>query len=80
MVGAEEFCDKMKKFVVIQMQVDAAVIEDNNTSFTMSNVVRQIEAESKEIAIGKFVIATQGIKAIKKLNIECYELSELKWC
>jgi hypothetical protein len=44
----------------------------------MESIVRQIKAESKEIAIGKFVIATQEIKAIKKLEIECYDLSELK--
>ncbi len=68
----------MKKFIVIQMQIDAEVIEGNNKNISMSNVVRRIEAESKEIAIGKFVIATQEIKAIKKMNIECYDLSELK--
>jgi len=44
----------------------------------MSNVVRKIEAETKEIAIGKFVLATQDIKANNKLNIECYDLTELK--
>ena len=68
---------KMKKFIVIQMQIDNEVIEGNNKNISMSNVVRQIEAESKEIAIGKFVIATQDIKAQKKMNIECYDLSEL---
>jgi hypothetical protein len=49
----------------------------NNKNTIMGNIVRQIKAESKEIAIGKFVIATQDIKAIKKLEIECYDLSEL---
>lgn len=68
---------KMKKFIVIQMQIDNEIIEGNNKNISMSNVVRQIEAESKEIAIGKFVIATQDIKAQKKMNIECYDLSEL---
>jgi hypothetical protein len=68
---------KMKKFIVIQMQIDNEIIEGNNKNICMSNVVRQIEAESKEIAIGKFVIATQDIKAQKKMNIRCYDLSEL---
>ncbi len=68
---------KMKKFIVIQMQIDNEIIEGNNKNISMSNVVRQIEAESKEIAIGKFVIATQDIKAQKRMNIECYDLSEL---
>jgi hypothetical protein len=49
----------------------------NSKNTIMGNIVRQIKAESKEIAIGKFVIATQDIKAIKKLEIECYDLSEL---
>lgn len=60
------------------MKVDNEVIKGNNNNITMSNIVRQIKAESKEIAIGKFVIATQDIKAQKKLNIECYDLSELQ--
>jgi hypothetical protein len=67
----------MKKFIVIQMQIDNEIIEGNNKHISMSNVVRQIEAETKEIAIGKFVIATQNIKAQKKMNIECYDLFEL---
>jgi hypothetical protein len=53
-------------------------IVGNNKNTIMENIVRQIKAESKEIAIGKFVIATQEIKAIKKLEIEYYDLSELK--
>ena len=52
-------------------------IVGNNKNTIMENIVRQIKAESKEIAIGKFVIATQDIKAQKKMNIECYDLSEL---
>ena len=68
---------KMKKFIVIQMQVDAEVTEGNDRNISMSNVVRRIDAESKEIAIGKFVLATQGIKAHKRMTIECYDLSTL---
>jgi energy-converting hydrogenase Eha subunit H len=65
----------MKKFIVIQLQVN---LESTPYNVLMSNVVRQVEAESKEIAIGKFVVATQEIKAQKKMNIECYDLSELR--
>ena len=39
---------KMKKFIVIQMQIDNEIIEGNNKNISMSNVVRQIEAESKK--------------------------------
>lgn len=68
----------MKVFIVIQMQIDSQTTVGNETDISMSNVVRRIEAESKELAIGKFVIATQGIKAKKRMNIECYELAELR--
>ncbi|WP_256013149.1 hypothetical protein [Desertivirga xinjiangensis] len=59
------------------MQIDSEVIDEETRSISMSNVVRQIDAFSRELAIGKFVIATQGIKALKKMDIECYDLSEL---
>lgn len=69
---------KMKHFIIIQMTIVKEEIVGNSKNTIMENIVRQIKAESKEIAIGKFVIATQEIKAIKKLEIECYDLSELK--
>jgi len=68
----------MKHFIIVQMTIVKEEIVGNNKNTIMANIVRQIKAESKEIAIGKFVIATQEIKAIKKLEIECYDLSELK--
>ena len=68
----------MKHFIIIQMTIVKEEIVGNNKNTIMENIVRQIKAESKEIAIGKFVIATQEIKAIKKLEIEYYDLSELK--
>jgi hypothetical protein len=69
---------KMKHFIVIQMTIEKEEIVGSRKNTIMQNIVRQIKAESKEIAIGKFVIATQDVKAIKKLEIECYDLSELK--
>lgn len=68
----------MAKFIVIQMQIDSESNEPNTKRFVMSNVVRQVDAENKEMAIGKFVVSTQGIVAQKRLDIECYELSKLK--
>ncbi len=67
----------MKNYILIQMQIDSKEIEGNNANISMSNIVRQVSAENKESAIGKFVIATKNIKAHKKLDIECYDLSEL---
>ena len=69
---------KMKHFIGIQMTIEKEEIVGSSKNTIMQNIVRQIKAESKEIAIGKFVVATQDIKAIKKLEIECYDLSELK--
>jgi hypothetical protein len=68
----------MNTYIVIQMQVVSKITTNNIEDIAMSNVVRKIEAETKEIAIGKFVLATQDIKANNKLNIECYDLTELK--
>ena len=60
------------------MQVDSKSIIGNCQDIEMSNVVRKVEAETKELAIGKFVVATQDIKANQKLNIECYDITEMK--
>ena len=43
----------MKNFILIQMQIDVDVIQNNERNISMSNVVRQIEAESKEILYQK---------------------------
>ena len=67
----------MKNLIVIQTQIDKDIVDGKNRTIGVSNVIRQIEAESIEIAIGKFVIATRQIKALTKLNIECYDLAEL---
>lgn len=68
----------MSIFIVIQMQVDSKSIEGNDQTIKMSNVVRKVESETKEEAIGKFVLATQDIKAHQRLNIECYDIDELR--
>ena len=68
----------MKKFIVIQMQINADTYVDGVLQTNMSNTVRQVDAESEAEAIGKFVLGTKDIEAKQKLNIECYELSKLK--
>lgn len=67
----------MKKFIIVQMQIDNEINTPNDKNIIMSNVVRVVEAESKETAIGKFVISTRHIRAHNKKDIECYDLSEL---
>lgn len=68
----------MNTYIVIQMQVDSKSINGNDQNILMSNVVRKVEAETKELAIGEFVVATRDINANQKLNIECYDINELK--
>lgn len=67
----------MKKFIVVQTQIDSENVVGSEKNIFMSNIVRQVEADSEEEAIGRFVLATKDIKAFKKLDIECYDLSRL---
>jgi len=67
----------MNTYIIIQMQIDSKSRIGNDQTISMLNVVRKVEAETKELAIGKFVLATQGIKATQKLDIECYDITEL---
>lgn len=53
------------------MKIDSDNQNGINRNVTMSNIVRQINAESDDVAIGKFVKSTVDIKALKKLDIEC---------
>lgn len=66
----------MKTFIIFQMLVDN--IRNHNAE--MSIIIRKVDANSREEAIGKFVIETESesIQAFKKLNIQCIELSDLK--
>lgn len=68
----------MKKFIVIQMKVDSRKLEEGRETTLMSNIVRRVKAESKEEAIGKFIIDTLDSKADQKLDVECYELTDIK--
>jgi len=68
----------MKTFIVYQMQIDSEERIGLNNNVLMSTVVRRVDANSEEEAIGKFVLGTNHIKAQRKLNIECAALSELK--
>ena len=68
----------MKDFIICQMKIDDETFNGNIQTYSMSNIIRLVKAETKEAAIGKFVIETQSLQAMKKLDIECYDLSELK--
>ena len=68
----------METFIIYQMQIDSEEKNGMNNNILMSTIVRKVEANSKEEAIGKFVLESNTIKAKQKLNIECIKLSELK--
>jgi hypothetical protein len=49
---------------------------ENDTIYNVMLVSRFVIANSREEAIGKFIEDTKNIKAIKKLNIDCYKILE----
>lgn len=67
----------MNTYIVTQMVVESQEIINNIHHTSMDCIVRKVEASSREEAIGKFVIATEYIKVIKKLDLRCYDLTEL---
>ena len=67
----------MAKFIVIQMCIEKEEKTFRSNNVNMINIVRQVDAENKEAAIGKFILATERIVVKQKLNIECYDLTEL---
>ena len=67
----------IKEFVVIQMKIDEDAYKDNVLDIRMSSIVLKVEAINKSVAIEKFKIATRNVNAIRKLEIECYELDKI---
>jgi len=68
----------MEQYIIYQMQIDKQEIIGSNHNTEMSTLVRLVSASSHEEAIGKFIIESQAIPAIKKIAVECIKLSELK--
>lgn len=67
----------METYIVYQMQIDSEERIGVKNNFVMSTIIRKIDANSKEEAIGKFIINTTSIKAQQKLDVMCIVLSEL---
>ena len=68
----------MKTFIIIQTILTKQEIEGITVNNHWENIVRQVQADSSEVAIGKFVIQTADIVAKEKLKLECYLLDTLK--
>jgi hypothetical protein len=69
---------KLTRFIVAQMIINNEEHKLNRSDIGMSVIIRNVGAETKEEAIGKFILQTNDIKCIKKLDVEVYELDNLK--
>lgn len=67
----------MNTYIVIQPIIKKVIDEHNARHVTTSNIVRQVIALNRTDAVNKFEHQTEGIKAIHKLKIECYNLHTL---
>lgn len=65
--------------VIVQSQTNEIVrvnnVTNNNTNIIVSCITRRVQAVNKAEAIGKFIIATKNINAIKRLDVECNKAS-----
>ena len=68
----------METYIVIQMIVINLRMANGREGIGMDCIVRKVQATSQAEAIGKFALSTQDIKPDKKLDIQCYKLSDLK--
>ena len=67
----------MKDYICSQQIVQKEEIIGNINNIDINVIIRRVKANSKEEAIGKFIIGTKKIDAVKKLDAECYLLDEL---
>lgn len=64
---------KNKRWLCYQM-----IITKQEINITeMDTIIRNISAKNKEEALGKFILNTSKIKAIKKLDLNCIKLTDL---
>lgn len=67
----------MATFIINQILVEKTAYVGSASTVSLQVVVRRVEAENQEEAIGKFVLATDEIKAERKLKIECIPYENL---
>ena len=63
-------------YIIVQMIVEK-MPDGMNHNVLMSNIIRMYDADNKEAAIGKFVLDTANVPAVKKLQIECFEFVQI---
>ena len=67
----------MENYLCSQQYVQKQEIVGNNNNVEINVIIRKVKAKSKEEAIGKFIMGTQKIDAVKKLDVECFLMNEL---
>lgn len=72
-----EIRSMMKDYVVYQPVVTDQDISGSVANIKIDALIRVVEASSQEEAIGKYILATRDMVLNKKLDVKCYEVSEL---
>jgi hypothetical protein len=65
---------KKSKYVVYQMCHTRTVMVGGHQEFLFDVIIRTVNAETEEQAIGLFVKNTENIKAEKRLNIQSFKI------
>lgn len=64
-------------YIATQITLVSSHISAGTINNEWNTIVRRIEANSKEEAVGKFILGTNHIKAKEKLDLLIYELDNL---
>lgn len=65
-------------FIVIQICVESEIPSLRGKEVNIFHITRKVYARNKEEAIGKFLTETKDIDAFKKMDIQCYDFSQLR--
>jgi len=66
------------KFICIQIYREKEIRTENSLTNVWGEIVRVVEANTEEEAIGKFILQTRYVNAVEKLGVSCYKLENLK--
>lgn len=65
-------------FICTQIYREKEIHKENSLTNVWGEIVRVVEANTEEEAIGKFILQTRSVNAIEKLGVTCYDLQRLK--
>jgi len=68
---------KNKRWLCYQMIITKQEQLGSNNNIEMETIIRNVGANSKEEALGKFILKTAETKANKRLDPICFELDDL---